>query len=210
VTLRALDLFAGAGGLSCGFEWSGAGKVVGGVEWDAWAGRTFLANHPNARLWGDIRNVKPEEIAEEIGPIDMVIGGPMCQGVSQRGPRDPRDDRNFAFWAFAEFVRKLRPTYFLMENVPALVSDVHNRSLAIEVFRDLGSLGYQISAEAVNCAWFGVPQLRYRLITMGRLDHRPTFPEAVEAGVRGAMSESDFVTVGDAILDLPYLLNWAG
>ncbi len=127
----------------------------------------------------------------------------MCQGVSQRGPRDPHDARNFAFWSFMDYVRELRPSFFLMENVPALASDVHNRLLAIEVFRELESLGYHLAAEALNVAWLGVPQLRYRLVVLGSLVHEPSFPKAVSDGVEGRLAEGDFVTVGDALMDLP-------
>lgn len=210
MTLRALDLFAGAGGLSCGFEWAG-GEVVGGVELDGWAAQTFSYNHPAAKVWAtDIRSLTPEAVLQEIGPVDIVIGGPMCQGVSQRGPRDPHDERNFAFWTFAEFVRVLRPTFFLMENVPALASDVHNRSLAIEVFTELESLGYHVGAEVLNAAWFGVPQLRYRLVTVGRLESQPAFPAVVEQGVGGFLDEDSFVTVGQAIMDFPAVAAGGG
>jgi site-specific DNA-cytosine methylase len=202
--LRAVDLFSGAGGLSCGYEWSGAGTVVGAVEIDHAAAATFAFNHPSARVWtDDIRKVTPDELGAELGPVDVVLGGPMCQGVSQRGPRDPRDERNVAFWSFAEYVRALRPNCFVMENVPAIASDVHNRGLAIAVFEELESLGYHLSAEVVCAAWFGVPQLRYRLIVLGSLDAPPVFPPSVRAGIEGQLIEADFVTVGDAISDLP-------
>src|SRR5262245_13663683 len=103
-SLRALDLFAGAGGLSRGFEWAGAGRVVGAVEIDEAAAETFRANHPGARVWTeDIRVVDPLAVGRDLGRIDVVLGGPMCQGVSQRGSRDPYDERNFAFWAFADY-----------------------------------------------------------------------------------------------------------
>jgi DNA (cytosine-5)-methyltransferase 1 len=201
--LRALDLFSGAGGLSCAFEWAG-GEVVGAIEYDANAAETFKVNHADARVWvDDIRSVSTQEVARAVGPVDMVIGGPMCQGVSQRGPRDPADERNFAFWKFAEYVRALKPEMFLMENVPALASDVHNRGLAIAVFDELASLGYHLSAEVMNAAWFGAPQLRYRLVVLGSRQHVPAFPECVERGVAGEFTEADFTTVGDAIMDLP-------
>ena len=208
--LRAIDLFSGAGGLSCGFEWAG-GKVVGGIEIDEDAAATFQANHRHARVWtSDIRELSPRQIAKEIGPVDVVIGGPMCQGVSQRGPRDPKDERNFAFWAFAKFVRELKPRFFVMENVPALVSDVHNRSLAISVFEELESLGYHLAADVMNAAWFGVPQLRYRTVVLGSLDSQPYFPTAAERGVLGRIPESEFKTVGEAIMDLPPVLPGGG
>jgi DNA (cytosine-5)-methyltransferase 1 len=127
----------------------------------------------------------------------------MCQGVSQRGPRDPHDERNFAFWSFAEYVRALQPEYFVMENVPALASDVHNRQLAIAVFEELESLGYELSAEVVNSAWFGVPQLRYRLVVLGARQFRPVFPDCVRDAISGGMDEEAFTTVGEAIMDLP-------
>jgi DNA (cytosine-5)-methyltransferase 1 len=201
--LRGLDLFAGAGGLSCGFEWMG-GVVVGGVELDEAAARTFEANHRSAKVWAqDIRSLTPSKVLDEIGPVDVVMGGPMCQGVSQRGPRDPHDERNFAFWTFIEFVREIRPRWFLMENVPALASDVHNRELAIAVFEEIESLGYHVSADVVNAAWLGVPQLRYRLIVIGSLDGRPSFPEQMGFGASGFLREENFVTVGEAIMDLP-------
>lgn len=209
--LRALDLFAGAGGLSRGFEWAGAGAVVGAIEIDEAAAATFQANHPDARVWTqDIRRIDPHSVRDEIGPIDVVLGGPMCQGVSQRGPRDPHDERNFAFWAFADYVRKLKPRFFLMENVPAVASDVHNRRLAIAVFEELESLGYHLSAEVVCAAWFGVPQLRYRLVVLGSLDGPPAFPASVRAGVEGSLSDGDFETVGAAIGDLPRIASGGG
>jgi DNA (cytosine-5)-methyltransferase 1 len=181
------------------------------VEIDEAASETFGGNHPGARTWvEDIRDVDPMAVGEEVGKVDVLLGGPMCQGVSQRGPRDPRDERNFAFWAFAEYVRKLKPRYFLMENVPAIASDVHNRRLAIAVFEELESLGYHLSAEVVCAAWFGVPQLRYRLVVLGALDAPPLFPACVRTGIEGTTSERDFVTVGQAIGDLPRVRSGGG
>lgn len=201
--LKALDLFSGAGGLSCGFAWAG-GTVVGGVEIDRYAAETFAANHTDSVVWTeDIRGLTPQEVRKRIGKVDIILGGPMCQGVSQRGPRDPRDARNFAFWAFAEFIRELRPKFFLMENVPALVSDVHNRELAIAVFDELESLGYRVNADVVNAAWLGVPQLRYRLVVAGSREYTPRFPERVGTGIEGLVREEAFTTVGEAIMDLP-------
>lgn len=209
--LRAIDLFAGAGGLSRGFEWAGAGQVVGAVEVDDAAAHTFQVNHPRAHIWAeDIRQLDPLAVQDQVGPIDVVLGGPMCQGVSQRGARDPHDERNFAFWAFANYVRELKPRYFLMENVPAVASDVHNRRLAIAVFEELESLGYHLSAEVVCAAWFGVPQLRYRLVVLGALSGPPAFPPCVRRGIEGQMSERDFTAVGDAIRDLPPVSSGGG
>jgi DNA (cytosine-5)-methyltransferase 1 len=184
---------------------------VGAIEIDATAASTFRANHTGARTWvEDIRGIDPSVVGDAVGDVDVVLGGPMCQGVSQRGPRDPHDERNFAFWAFADYVRRLKPRHFLMENVPAVASDVHNRRLAIAVFEELESLGYHLSAEVVCAAWFGVPQLRYRLVVLGSLDRRPMFPPCVRMGIEGATGESDFVGVGEAIADLPRVLSGGG
>jgi DNA (cytosine-5)-methyltransferase 1 len=201
--LRALDLFAGAGGLSCGLEWAGH-HVVGAIEFDRSACDTFAYNHPTARVWcEDIRTLDPRDVGMELGDIDIVVGGPMCQGVSQRGPRDPKDPRNFAFWAFMDFVRVLRPQFFVMENVPALVSDVHNRALAVAVFSELESLGYHIGAEVLNAGWFGVPQLRYRLLVIGSRVGPVAFSPRVEQCVAGNVLEAEFTSVEEAIGDLP-------
>lgn len=203
--MRAIDLFSGAGGLSCGFEWAG-GHVVGGIEYDQHAAATFAANHPDAVIWNtDIRTVSPRDVRERLGQIDVVLGGPMCQGVSQRGRRDPHDPRNFAFWTFADFVREIQPHFFVMENVSSLVSDVHNRDLAIAVFKELEELGYHLSAEVLNAAWFGVPQLRYRLVVVGSRDQQLPFPRQVERGILEDISSDCYTTVGEAISDLPFL-----
>jgi DNA (cytosine-5)-methyltransferase 1 len=208
--LRALDLFAGAGGLGCGFEWHG-GVVVGAVEVDPYAAATLRENHKNTRVWEeDIRRIDPAKMHDELGDVDVIIGGPMCQGVSQRGPRNPEDQRNFAFRAFASMVKEFQPRYFLMENVPALVSDVHNRQLAISVFSELESLGYHIAADVVNAAWFGVPQLRFRCIVMGARGSRPCFPPNVARGVAGNYPASEYTTVGDALMDLPAVVAGGG
>lgn len=181
------------------------------MEIDEAAAATFSANHPGAKVWTkDIREVDPLAVQDEVGRVDVVLGGPMCQGVSQRGPRDPHDERNFAFWAFSDYVRKLRPQFFLMENVPAIASDVHNRRLAIAVFEELESLGYHLSAEVVCAAWFGVPQLRYRLVVLGSLDGPLAFPDCVRRGIEGEAGEEGFVTVGEAIRDLPRVTSGGG
>jgi DNA-cytosine methyltransferase len=208
--LRALDLFSGAGGMSCGFEWMG-GVVCGGIDNDASAAATFQRNHPDAKVWAeDIRKLDARQVHDAVGDVDVILGGPMCQGVSQRGPRDPRDARNFAFWAFAQYIREFRPRYFLMENVPALASDVHNRRLAIAVFEELESLGYHLAADVVNAAWLGVPQLRHRCVVMGGLAAQPRFPNPVARGIAGQFVESEFITVDDAIMDLPVVAAGGG
>lgn len=210
-SLRAIDLFAGAGGLSRGFEWAGLGEVVGAIELDEAAAQTFAANHPSAKTWvEDIRNVDPDSVVDEVGAVDVVLGGPMCQGVSQRGPRDPHDPRNFAFWTFAQYVRRLKPRFFIMENVPAVASDVHNRKLAIAIFEELESLGYNLSAEVVCAAWFGVPQLRYRLVVLGAADGVPVFPGCVRNAIQQHTGHMDFVTVEEAIGDLPEISSGGG
>lgn len=213
-SLRAIDLFSGAGGLSAGFEWAGAGSVVAAVEIDANAAETFKHNHPLAEMYvNDIKdkeNISPNRLAADVGEVDVILGGPMCQGVSQRGPRDPHDNRNFAFWAFAEYVRELRPKYFLMENVPAVASDVHNRHLAIAVFEELESLGYALAAEVVCAAWFGVPQLRYRLVVMGSRLSEPTFPSSIGSFIAARGRGGEFTTVHDAISDLPAVGSGSG
>jgi len=123
--MRVVDMFAGAGGLSEGFRQ--AGFVIDACcEIDAWACETLRANFPEAQIIErDIAGISSEEVTDILRmPVDIVIGGPPCQGFSVCGPsqKDPKDPRNSLFREFIRFLAILRPKAFLIENVPALLS----------------------------------------------------------------------------------------
>jgi DNA (cytosine-5)-methyltransferase 1 len=120
-----LDLFAGAGGFSLGFEMAGC-FIKGAIERDSWACETFAANHPDAVvLKGDLEAISDEDIKRTFGQdgIDIVVGGPPCQGFSvcRRGAQDPNDPRNTLFMEFVRVCKLLKPRLVVMENVPNLL-----------------------------------------------------------------------------------------
>lgn len=151
-----LDLFAGCGGLALGFKQAGF-VPAGAVEMDPDAAATYAVNIDPAIVVDDISRVK------EWPAVDVVVGGPPCQGFSQLGTRDPRDPRN-RLWR--EYLRALDASgadRFVMENVPQLL-----RSDQFAMFRaEVERRGFQVVADVLCAADFGVPQVRRRAIVIG-------------------------------------------
>ena len=191
-----LDLFAGAGGLSLGLAeagWEGVAAV------DSWrdAVDTYSENITGHRAHCmDLREVR----ARDLGRIcpdrpDWVVGGPPCQGYSTVGRRDPSDLRNQLFREFLRVVRTLKPEGFLIENVLGL----KDMSFEGEVKREFEALGYSVEFIVLTAAEYGVPQLRRRVVFVGsRSGGRFIGPPRTH-------TSSDYVTVSDAIGDLPPL-----
>lgn len=220
--LTAVDLFCGAGGLSCGLEMTGAIRVVSGVEKDAQAHASFRANHPHAQgtaAPGDIHDLSGESLLAECGEesIDLVVGGPPCQGFSNAGYRDQGDVRNSLVFQFVRMVEELRPRFFVMENVVGMASfRISEDEFVMErLARELAALGYELNIDAedrdswreaiVNAADHGVPQRRRRILVFGwregvRPELRPTHAPPEAAGGSGLLP---WVTVGEALSDLP-------
>ncbi|HUR42436.1 MAG TPA: DNA cytosine methyltransferase [Verrucomicrobiae bacterium] len=219
-TLLVADVFAGAGGLSVGFTQAKLRvgkvecgyKVVYATDHDKQALETYKRNHfdLNAEQHDprvdcqDVEQINAKRILSSIRPlrrVDILIGGPSCQGVSPAGLRNPGDKRNRMLLAFARLVKELRPKWFVMENVPGLTHE-NNRELLAEVFKLFeGIKGYTISGDVLLAAEHGVPQFRYRLFVVGtrtKKDIRFPRPKHAAAG-RG---KKPFLTVRDAIGDL--------
>ena len=210
---KIIDLFSGCGGMSLGFELAGF-KAVGASEIDEWAGDTYARNHAGTTLLrGDIRQV--ENWGDALPEVDKssvigVVGGPPCQGFSLSGNRDPSDPRNSLFMDFVKCVRYYRPSFFVMENVPGLLSmKTASGAKVIDVIcREFGEAGYEAVYEVLNSANYGVPQIRKRVFIVGfrsdlSLVGRFKFPEPT-------VPESNFLTVDDAISDLPGLDSGEG
>jgi len=203
-----IDLFCGAGGLSNGLEQAGF-RTVAGVDFDAHAMATYKQNHPNALgLQRDISTVTADELGDALDgdDLDLIAGGPSCQGFSTLGKRIEEDPRNVLFKHFARLVRELRPKFFLMENVKGLLTyrKGYFKQLIFESFQDAG---YEVIARVVCAADYGVPQLRNRIVFIGtRLDVPLSFPEPTHncsGGLFGA--PRPHVTVAEAIGDLPLM-----
>ena len=190
--LTAIDLFCGAGGLSLGFEMAGI-DVVAGFDSCNDSLETFMHNHKNAKgICCDLS--KPiVDIDKYIG-VDVVIGGPPCQGFSISGKRDPQDKRNNLYTAYIATLKLLKPKYFLMENVPNLVS-MDGGSIKDKIISDLSELGYHITYSIINASSYGVPQNRKRVIFIGSLI-KPLHIVALS-------EEKSFITCASAISDLP-------
>lgn len=199
-TKNVLDLFCGAGGLSKGFEWAGYNIVAANDNY-APACETYANNHPNTTLIpGDItsKEIKDKllKIAKE-KKVDIVIGGPPCQGFSNAGKRLVDDPRNFLFKEFVNIVSKVKPKVILLENVEGILTSDGGKTFQSikESFKDLG---YKMEGKKVLAAEYGVPQKRKRVVLIGVLKGNPEdcFPKSI-------LEETKYLTVEDAISDLP-------
>jgi DNA (cytosine-5)-methyltransferase 1 len=151
----------------------------------------------------DISSVKTSELIEAAGTedIDLIAGGPSCQGFSTHGKRIEHDPRNFLFKEFVRVVGDIRPKFILMENVKGLLT--YSRGHFEDVIREsFTRIGYRIASATLCAADFGVPQMRHRIMFIGtRLDDVDlSFPSRTH-GVGNGLTP--FVTVEDAIGDLP-------
>lgn len=160
-----LDLFCGCGGLSKGFENTGRVKLVGAIDFDKVACETYKLNFPKTNvICGDINNISVESTSFK--DIDIIIGGPPCQGFSRLNYWDKdrdNDPRNKLFYQYLRFVEELQPKALLIENVKNIL--VAKEGFAPKAISSiLDSLGYNVSFSIVCAANFGVPQMRERAI----------------------------------------------
>jgi DNA (cytosine-5)-methyltransferase 1 len=164
---RVVDLFAGAGGLAEGFRQAGF-AIVSGTDVDPDACATFALNFPEAdTIWGDIRAPTiRERVLDAAREAEIIVGGPPCQAFSQvrNHSRLIEDPRNSLYREFVAVVAAVRPKAFVMENVPGL----EQMGVKEQVITDLSLNGeYQVRAQALNAADFGVPQTRRRIVFIG-------------------------------------------
>ena len=208
--VTAVSLFSGAGGFCEGARLAGW-KVAGAVEADSHACKTYAANFPGVPLYrGDIARFLADgeggiQGAERLAgrSIDVVYGGPPCQGYSQIGPRNPEDPRNGLYEEFARVVGILKPRAFVMENVPNMMAmgGGRFRKRILGAFR---RAGYAVVDVAAVASEFGVPQHRRRIFIFGLRDGENG--KQIARQVPGLMEELKAgkpVTVREAIGDLP-------
>lgn len=229
--LTMIDLFAGAGGLSEGLTEAGFHSLFASEIVPVYA-NTYQFNHPDTKvLTADIRTVDAEFIREELhlerGQLDLLAGGPPCQGFSINAPiRSILDQRNHLFKEYLRFVDAFAPKAVLIENVPGLVSFENGATLQA-ILDALAQLGYGADVRILGAAYYGVPQMRWRTIIIGlRGKNLPSFafPEPVyHAPIKpnftttfngqmlvklpSAEASSGFTTVKEAIGDLPPLVS---
>ena len=205
---NVIDLFCGAGGLSCGFQHAGY-NILLGVDNDRKALDTFEFNHKGAKaICGDITQISYEkDIKPLIGKasVDVIIGGPPCQGMSLSGPRKLDDPRNSLYLSYIRLVDEIRPKAFVIENVPGLVGLFGGRikDSIIEKFTDMG---YKIQYKILCSADYGVPQMRRRVVFVGYLDGEFRYPTENKNYISCEMALSDLPPLIDSIgvEDVPY------
>ena len=157
--MKVLDLFSGCGGLSLGFEAAGF-SVVDAVDLDATAIETFELNHNNTQTHClDVATFLENYNRQ----VDVVIGGPPCQGFSSINPsRKLSDPRNSGIDYFLRAVDQIRPRFFVMENVTGLLSLGKGQAFN-SLTNEIQKLGYQFDFKVLQAAHYGVPQSRWRL-----------------------------------------------
>lgn len=195
------DLFAGVGGMSEGFRMAGF-DVAFAIEFDKDIAASYKRNHTETDVIADdICHVDVVELHKKHPHIDVIIGGPPCQGFSQKGKRLSLDDpRNFLFKQFVKFVAEFKPKYFVLENVPNIIttSKGYFKSQIIESFSELG---YEVTCGVLYAKDYGVPQDRRRAIFLGELNK-------LEIGLPEPTGKH--TTVKDAIYDLPFIGSGEG
>ena len=202
-----VDLFCGAGGLSKGFEDAGF-EVLLGVDHDKASIETFNKNHSSkCGTVQDLNSTPAPEICRNINnqKIDVVCGGPPCQGLSLSGPRVSNDPRNNLYKSFVSVVSHLKPRAFLLENVPGLAS-LFNGKIKDAIIAEFSALGYEIRFKVLLASDFGVPQNRKRIFFIG-LQNRNSFifPDPTHSGETDLFNLEMKVTCKQAISDLPLL-----
>ncbi len=174
----SIDLFCGAGGLTLGLNAAGFRTVLSCDNWSP-AVETFKANFPSTPVWqADIRDLTGPDLLEKASlrePPALIAGGPPCQGFSSAGARRDGDHRNTLVAEFARLVCEVRPLSFFFENVEGFLTTGRGE-FVFDLLDPLIDAGYYIFVRKVNVANWGVPQLRKRVIALGMLHGRPTFP----------------------------------
>ena len=214
----AVALFCGAGGFSEGFRQAGF-RIVAGVDNNPVALLTYAANFPEARAlridMADDFEANWRQIRDTVGEtVDVVIGGPPCQGISLSGPRRISDPRNQLLLAFVKMVSQIRPRAFILENVPG-VSGLFKGRYRDLILSAVHETGYAVAVSLLLAADYGVPQLRRRIFFVG-LRETPAqfgFPPPTHypgESMFGANNRRGYATCHDALSDLPSLASDLG
>ncbi|MDA9793327.1 DNA cytosine methyltransferase [Bacteriovoracaceae bacterium] len=177
--LEFIDLFSGCGGFSTGLEMAGH-KCLLGVDFNVDAIKSFDYNHYHSNSFcGDIKKLTPTHLYKLLNgkkKVDMVVGGPPCQGFSTVGRGKADDDRNSLFKEFVRVVKLLSPKIILFENVTGMLAQ-KNRKTLHNIFSEFEKLGYQMDARVMSAHEYGVPTTRRRAIIMGVKGGACMFPE---------------------------------
>lgn len=225
--MKLVDFFSGSGGLTCGLNMAGFQSILGSDIHPIYAA-TFAKNHPKAHIvTNDIRELSEYEILKltglKPGELDLIAGGPPCQGFSINAPiRTLDDQRNHLFKEYLRMAEILKPKAILIENVPGIIS--LGKGTAVQaIYAHLKKMGYTVDHRILFAGHYGVPQMRFRTIFIALRDStKIEFPEPTHnatavanfAGARElcikvsplfAQDLKNKITVWDALSDLPEL-----
>jgi len=170
--IKVIDLFAGCGGLSCGFEQAGL-NIVAAVEYDKQIAKSYEYNHKNTEVFAEDIKIIDEQNIFSKDSADIIIGGPPCQGFSMAGARIRNgfieDPRNYLFKHYLSIVNKVKPKMFIIENVKG-IQTMKKGQIFGEIISQFENIGYKVHYKIVKATNFGVPQLRERMIIIGVLN----------------------------------------
>ena len=207
MALNFISLFTGAGGLDIGFKEAGHNCLLASDIMKE-AELTYSYNYPSVPFFReDIRQIPLDKFKKVIGDkeVDVIIGGPPCQGFSNMGNKNSSDPRNYLFENYVSLVNTFKPKCFLFENVKGLLT-MFERQFIKNIVNSFLSIGYSISYTLIDSSLYGVPQKRERVFLMGtRLQHKKfNFPKP---DVKPYGFLKSFKNVGDAINDLANFEN---
>lgn len=209
-SLNVIDLFCGCGGFSEGFAEAGYNVRFGIDIWrDATV--TYQHNFPQAAVLNeDITKINGRDILiaanMKADEVDVIIGGPPCQGFSVSGKRTIDDERNKLYKSYVQIVSELKPKVFVMENVPGLIR-LFKGKVGEQIIEDFTNIGYNVQKQILSADNYGVPQVRKRVLFVGVRD------DLVENGIvysypiayMGAGTDTPAWTTKDAISDLDFV-----
>jgi len=216
----AVDLFCGCGGISVGLRLAGF-EVLAGVDMESSYLSTFRHNFGDAKALNiDLAQLDPQDFMRSLslrrGELDLLAGGPPCQGFSKNVPRKARfseDPRNMLVQRFLDYCQELLPRTILMENV-AEMKNGFEQAYTEEVLNRLKQVGYSVEYAVLNAADYGVPQRRRRaFFVANRVGIKFRFPDETHSkpsGIKGLFSLPEHISVWDAIGDLPHLEHGQG
>jgi DNA (cytosine-5)-methyltransferase 1 len=194
--MKIISLFSGCGGLDLGFENAGF-EIPIANEYDKTIWQTYKVNHPNTHLIeGDIRKINESDFPSD---IDGIIGGPPCQSWSEAGSlRGIDDERGQLFYDYIRILRKVKPKFFLAENVSGMLANRHSEAVE-NIISLFDESGYNVTLTLVNAKDYGVAEERKRVFYIGfrkDLNVEFVFPEG------STTDDSKKITLRDIIWDL--------
>lgn len=211
---KILDLFSGAGGFSYGIDMVANFKTVLALDNNLAALKTLKFNSINVEIiHGDItnKNIKNQVIqkAKEL-EVNMIIGGPPCQGFSLKGKNlGLNDSRNFLFLEYYKIVKEIKPEIFILENVKNIISSAGGYFIK-EINKLFSNLGYFVNFGVLNAKDFGVPQNRERAIIIGSLTQNITLPTVLskkKITIKDAISDLAYLNSGEGTTESEYIIN---